>query len=118
MAVPAKRDQVSLRVVTEGASASHVVNVQISGRSALLAAPTVAFEDLATQLRILLRHRSNSRVFLRSRVIHFAVSPSKLSARNPKMNHRLPSDKRYLFSDPPVSRAAPARKSAQIISKQ
>ena len=52
MAVPAKRDQVSLRVVTEGASASHVVNVQISGRSALLAAPTVAFEDLATQLRI------------------------------------------------------------------
>ena len=66
VAAPAKRDQVGLRVVTEGASPSHVMDIQIPERPTLLAAPTVAIEDHATQRRIKLRRRSNSRPFLRN----------------------------------------------------
>ena len=66
VAVPAQCDQVSLRVVTEGTSPSHMMNVQIPERPTLLAAPTVAFQDHATQHRIKPRRRSNSRSFLRS----------------------------------------------------
>ena len=61
VAVPAQCDQVSLRVVTEGASPSHMMNVQIPERSAFFAAPTIAFEDRATQHRIRDGRYSDSR---------------------------------------------------------
>jgi hypothetical protein len=61
---PTKRDEVSFRVVTEGASPSQVVNVQIPERSTLLAAPTVALQHHPTQHRIKPLRRSNSRSFL------------------------------------------------------
>ena len=66
VAVPTKRDEVGLRVVTESASPSHVVNVKVPERSTLLAAPTVALQNDATQLRIKSLRRSNSWPFLRS----------------------------------------------------
>ena len=52
VAFPTKRDQVGLGVVTQGASPSHMMNVEISEGSAFLAAPAVAFQDNATQLRV------------------------------------------------------------------
>jgi hypothetical protein len=45
VAFPAKRDQVGLRVVTQGAAPLYMMNVQIPEGSALLAAPTVTFQD-------------------------------------------------------------------------
>ena len=66
MAFPTKRDEVAFRVVTEGASPFHMVNVQIPERSAFLTTPTVAFQSHASQRRIMPRRRSNSRPFLRS----------------------------------------------------
>jgi hypothetical protein len=74
VAFPAKRDQIGLCVISMGASPSHVVNVQIPERSALLTTPTVAFQDGTTQRRIKPRRRSNSRSFLRSGIIHLAQS--------------------------------------------
>ena len=45
VAFPTERDQVGLRVVTKGASPSYMMNIEIVEGSALLAAPTVAFQD-------------------------------------------------------------------------
>jgi hypothetical protein len=64
VAFPTKCYEVRLRVVTQGASTSHVVDIEIPEGSAFLAAPTVAFQDQATHRRIKLRSRSNSRSFL------------------------------------------------------
>ena len=52
MAFPAKRDQVRLCVVTKSAAPYHVVNIEILGASTLLTAPSIAFQDFSTQLRI------------------------------------------------------------------
>jgi hypothetical protein len=57
-------------------------------RSTLLTTLTVAFQDHVTQHRVKSRRLSNSQPFLRSRVIHFALSLSKPSARKPQMSHR------------------------------
>ena len=52
VAFPTKGDQVGLCVVSKVASPSHMMNVEISEGSAFLAAPTVAFQDNATQPRV------------------------------------------------------------------
>ena len=52
VAFPAKRDQVGLRVITEGAAGSHVVNIEIPEGSAFLAAPTITLQDFLMQPRI------------------------------------------------------------------
>jgi hypothetical protein len=118
VAFPAERDEIRLRVVTESASPSHVVNVQIPKRSALLAAPTVALQNDATQHRIRALRRSNSWPFLRSWVIHFALPPSKPVCSEPANKSPLVVGHPMFGSDLPVSKAALARKSAQIISGQ
>ena len=64
VAFPTKRDEVAFRVVSIGASAFHVVNVEIPERSTLLAAPTVALQHHPTEHRIKPLRRSNSRSFL------------------------------------------------------
>jgi hypothetical protein len=45
VALPAKRDQIGLCVVTQGAAAYQVVNIEILGASTFLTPPTVAFQD-------------------------------------------------------------------------
>ena len=60
VAFPTKRDQVGLRVVSLGASPSHMMDVQIPEGSTFLTTPTVAFQDHATQRRIWLWSLSNS----------------------------------------------------------
>ena len=89
VAFSTKRDQVGLRVVTKGATPSHVVNIEILGASTLLTAPTITLQDFSMQPGIQLRRLSNSRPFLRSRIIHVACSLQKLAAqRLLRMNHR------------------------------
>jgi hypothetical protein len=74
VAVPAQCDQVSLRVVTEGASPSHMMNVQILERSTSLAAPTIARQDLLAQLSIRDGRCADSMALLQNRVAHVAFS--------------------------------------------
>jgi hypothetical protein len=45
MALPAKRDEVALGIVTESAPPSHVVNIEILRASTLLTPPSIAFQD-------------------------------------------------------------------------
>jgi hypothetical protein len=45
VAFPADRNQIGLRVVSKGASPSHMMNVQIFEGSTVLTTPTVAFQD-------------------------------------------------------------------------
>jgi hypothetical protein len=45
VAFSAKRDQVGLRVVTQRAAPSDVVNIEVLGGPTLLATPTVPFQD-------------------------------------------------------------------------
>ena len=52
VAFSTKRDQVGLRVVTKGAAASHVVNVETLGASTYLTAPTITLQDFSMQPRI------------------------------------------------------------------
>lgn len=66
VAFPTKCYEVLLRVVTEGAAPSHVVDIEIPEGSAFLTTPTVAFQDHTTQRRIKSRRQSNSGPFLRS----------------------------------------------------
>ena len=52
VAFPTERDQVDLCVVTKGAAASHVVNVETLSASTYLAAPTITLQDFLMQPRI------------------------------------------------------------------
>jgi hypothetical protein len=49
VAFPAKRDQVGLSVVTQGAAPFDVVNIEIPGASTFLTPPIVAFQDFPAQ---------------------------------------------------------------------
>jgi hypothetical protein len=118
VAFPTKCDEVRFHVVTEGAAPSHVVDIEIPEGSAFLTTPTVAFQDHATQRPIKPQRRLNSLSFLRRRVIHLASSLTKPSAPSLQVNHRQSFGHPIFGSDLPVSKAAPARKSAQIISRQ
>jgi len=74
VAFPAERDQICLSVVTKGAASSHVVNVEISGASTSLTAPTIPLQDFSLQPSIEIRRQSNSRPPLRARIVHAARS--------------------------------------------
>ena len=118
VAFPTKCYEVSLRVVAEGAAPSHVVDIKIPEGSAFLTTPTVAFQDHATHHRIKLRRHSNSGLFLRRRGIHFFSSHDETVCSEPANESPLVVGQPIFGSDLPVSRAAPAKKSAQIISSQ
>jgi hypothetical protein len=75
MAFSAKRDQVDLCVLTEGAPPSHVVNIEILRASAMLTPPSIAFQDFSTQLRVEFWRHLNSRSFLQSAIIRSPAGP-------------------------------------------
>jgi hypothetical protein len=118
VAFPAKRDQVGLRVVTKGAASSDVVNIEILRASTFLAAPTIAFQDLPAQLRILPQRLSISKSFGRRRDIHVADSPVEAGCSEAANETPLAAEHPCFCSDSPAWRSAPARKSAQIISSE
>jgi hypothetical protein len=66
MALPAKRDEVRLGIVTKRTAPSHVVNIEILGAPTLLTPPSIAFQDFSTQLRVGFWRHSNSRSSLQS----------------------------------------------------
>ena len=52
MAFSTKRDQVGLYVVTKGAAASDVVNIEVLAASTYPTAPAIALQDFSAQTRI------------------------------------------------------------------
>ena len=61
MAFSAKRDEVSLGIVTKRTPPSHVVNIEILEGSTRLTAPSITIQYFQTQFRIKLRCHLNSR---------------------------------------------------------
>jgi hypothetical protein len=70
VAFPAKRNQISLDIVTKCATPSQVVNIKILEAATYLTAPVIALQDSFAQPRIRNARQSNSRLFLRDRVVH------------------------------------------------
>jgi hypothetical protein len=117
VAFPAKRNQIGLGIVTECAASLQVVNIEVSETATSLTAPVVARQDIFTQLRIRDGRYSNSRPLLRDGVAHLAFSLGSDGSYVAAAHPMDAVDLRFCF-DSAVSNAAPARKSAQIISRE
>ena len=74
VAFPAKRNQISLDVVTKCATPSQVVNIEILEAATYLTAPVVTHQDFFTQPRIRDGRYSNSRPLSQDGVAHLAFS--------------------------------------------
>ena len=117
VAFPAKRNQISLDIVTKCATTSYVVNIEILEAATYLTAPAVTHQDFFTQPRIRDGRYSNSRPLSQDGVAHLAFSagsdgPHVAAERRMDAEHSGPCME---FS---VSKTAPAKKSAQIISRE
>ena len=116
VAFSTKRDQVGLCVVTKGTAPSYVVNIEILGASTLLTAPTITLQDLRAPLRIRLGAFSDPRPFL----LKHAISSNSVQADGSSHVRRsaaFESDE-LAISDSRFCKSAPARKSAQTISRR
>jgi hypothetical protein len=117
VAFPAKRDQVGPRVLSKGAAPSQVVNIEILEAATYLTSPVIARQDLLAQPRIRDGRWADSMPLLRNRVAHVAFSVGSdgayVAAEQP-MNAENSGPCKELS----VSNAAPAKKSAQIISSE
>ena len=74
VAFPTKRNQISLDVVTECATPSQVVNIEILEAATYLTAPVIALQDFFPQPRISNGRHSNSRPLSQDGVTHLAFS--------------------------------------------
>ena len=119
VAVRAQGDQIALGVISRLAPPDHVVDLQLIAPAAVLAFPTVPLENFQLELAV------NSEVEPKPPSIgKVATHADRLmsrrncccceAGRNPK-NRRRDITSTSIF---PFSRFAPARKSAQIISRQ
>ena len=115
MAVPTKRNEIRLDIITKCAAPSHVVNIEILKAATYLTAPSIALQDFFPQPRI--RHgRHSDSSLLRKGVAHFTSSGGSASyVAVAQPNDAEDSEPCMELS---VSKAAPARKSAQIISSE
>jgi hypothetical protein len=107
-----KGDQVLFRIIPKITSPPQVMDIEIRHRSAALTAPSVALQDFQAELFVLLRIHTNC----------WAPSPRRPrahgSARPAIGDASSPCTCTGVFSISFTSREAPARKSAQIISRQ
>ena len=74
VAFSAKRNQISLDIVTKCATPSQVVNIEILETATSLTAPVVARKDFFTQPRIRDGRYSNSRSLSQDGVAHLSFS--------------------------------------------
>src|ERR1035441_8806917 len=117
--VPAQRDEIVLHVIAQLAPELHVMNFQSNDGPTALAAPLVALQHRLTQPAIGFWVKTQSWAF-RFRQDHVALCrPSRNCSRcgeGRSLKRRSMERSNALGS--PFSRVAPARKSAQIISRQ
>ena len=117
VAFPAKRNQISLDVVPKCATPSQVVNIEILEAATYLTAPVITRQDFFAQPRIRHGRHSNSRPLLQDGVAHLAFSAG---SDGPHVAAEQPMDAEDSgpCAELSVSKAAPAKKSAQIISRE
>jgi len=90
VAFPAKRNQISLDIVTKFATPSQVVNIEILEAATYLTAPVVTLQDFFTHPRIRNGRKSNSRPFLQDRAGHLV--PEGLDGPYAACEHPLDAD--------------------------
>ena len=114
MAFPAKRNQISLDIVTKRAAPFQVVNIEILEAPTYLTAPVVTHQYFFTQPRIRDGRYSNPRPLSQDGTTHLAFS---VGSDGP---HAAAMDAEHLgsYMELSVSNEAPAKKSAQIISSE
>jgi hypothetical protein len=117
VAFPAKRNEISLDIATKCATPSQVVNIEILEAATYLTAPVIALQDFFAQPGIRNGRYSNSGSFLRDGIAHLAFSEG---SGGPHVVEAQPTDDGQSgpFMTLSVSKAAPAKKSAQIISRE
>ena len=115
-----ERDQILLGIVSGLASMLFMVDFKVQPRAASLASPVVPLQNLSTELLVRFRIQPKTRMF-RPDGAHEA-RPSKCSRNacfcSPGRNLKNCWIDCSSISGFPPSRFAPARKSAQIISRQ
>jgi hypothetical protein len=115
----AKSHEIFLAVFTQVTPKLNMVNLQFARSSTILASPIISFQHLTTELNVTITSQPDSRRF-RLDAIHAdsfkLLMNSSLSGpgRN-STSRRIESEKTAGFTS---SNVAPARKSAQIISRQ
>ena len=120
MAFSAERDEVVLCVVTQCTSVFQVVNVEILGEPTYLTSPTIALKHLPAKPLVGLSVQVKPALSRDARSHDACGIRSRNSCRREFGSSRyiLLSAKRRESASPAASRLAPARKSAQIISRQ
>ena len=119
VALSAQGNQILFLITTRVASKFEVVYLQILHAAAKLATPAVALQDFTTELTVRFR--------VQLQAWPFGSNSSQGATRTHSMNSflcgfgrpstsRVRADRRAFWL--PVSKLAPARKSAQIISRQ
>src|SRR5450631_4474938 len=120
MARGAECDQIFFGVVARVAAKVFVVDLQVGHSSTRLTAPAIATQDLPSKSVVCCRIQPQAHGLLANRV-HEAVllKPSRNDARcSWGRNLKNLVIEKSSVSGSPLSRLAPARKSAQIISRQ
>jgi hypothetical protein len=116
----AERNQVCFRIVAALAAKFLVVNLKIQPRPATLASPAVTPQHLLSQSFVYLRIEALSRAFGKNSIHEaFAVTSCRKACRcSPGRNLKNRDMDCSSTVGSSLSRFAPARKSAQIISRQ
>ncbi len=115
-----KCDQVLLGIIAGLAAEFLVVNLEVGHRAARLASPAIAAQYLVAELFVLLGIKLQARTFCQQ-PIHDAFSANwsrNVFLSSPGKNLKKRKIDCSRICELPLSRLAPARKSAQIISKQ
>src|ERR1017187_8356122 len=120
VACGAERDEVFFGIVARLATKLFVMDFQVRHRAARLTSPAIATEHLLPQT--LVRHRIQPQAYgLRANRTHEAFSlrpPRNACFCSPARNLKNLVIENSSVSGSPLSTLAPARKSAQIISRQ
>jgi hypothetical protein len=116
----AKCDQILVRVAPRVAAKFLVMHFHVRHGSARLAPPPIAAEDLLTKLFVRFPVEPRATVFCRNSIHElFVVVPCRNSCFcSPDRNLKNLVIENSSVSGSPLSKLAPARKSAQIISRQ
>jgi hypothetical protein len=119
MALLAKDDQILGSVIAQSTSGLNVMDLKIFHSSARLATPAVSHQDFAAELaisfRVKLQPRPLSADLVQRATLTSARSCSLCTFGRPNTSRVREGNK---ASRLPASKLTPARKSAQIISKQ
>src|SRR3989454_12483141 len=113
-----QRDQVVLGILAQMTAKLLVMNLKIAQTAARLTSPAVPLQDFLTELLVGLARKSQPRMFWPDCIHEARCRDKNACFCSPGRNLKNREMDCNSSSGSPLSRLAPARKSAQIISRQ